>query len=202
MSEYEEQPVEGYEGGYEDEPAYDGPDISDAIAQLHAHHQAQQQPEEYESDLEPYVDDEQDAPEQQALEEFVSERVAEELAPIQQAHDQEWREREVRGLAEQYPALRDPAVADAVAGEVEALAQALDNPQIVGHPYFIRQAFLAQQAEQVAGQQPEPPPASKHQAVETGTGPSAPTPSVDPVEQAYLKAFAGGDVDDYGFPKS
>lgn len=199
-------PTDG--AGYESEAGYEEvgapPDLSDALSQLHAHLDARVD-RGVEQEGEPYDGDDEYEPEldeREAVGQLLDEAVRQRVAPVLESVEMDRREREIAGLAQQFPHLRDPDVLDAVTANLQALAETYEDPSIETDPRMVRMAYLALEAEQMANgqaqqQQPPPQPANGA-ALEHGAGPGMAPPQLSPEEQAYAQALSRPKLNRFG----
>jgi hypothetical protein len=128
------------------------------------------------------------------LDELISARVDQALAPHLIRQEESRREEQILALAEQFPRLREPEVLDAVDDRLQRLAAAYQDPSMLSDPGLIRDQYFAYEAQRRAA---EETPADEHPQsaakLETGAGPSGADaePDLDPQTLSYLDAIAG-----------
>lgn len=178
-----------------DIPSPPGGDVGEALAQLNERFDAFEQGGDEGFEEEPgYVDDEgygEPEPDTGALESFVDERMTNILDFHNEIRD---RSAGLERLAETYPELNTPEVANQVRNVLEAqgLLPGDGVPPTALNVEIIYKALAADRAA-AAEVHPEDLPASAGATLETGGGPGAATESEsDPVTAAYLGALRGG----------
>ena len=120
------------------------------------------------------------------LRELLAAEVDERVGPYLDHIEGQYREQQILQLAERYPQLREPETLDAIAQEVDAIADAYSIPGARTDPRLIERLLIAHLAEQAVANAPEQGQDGAH--LETGTGPGAPEPEVDAATQAWLAA--------------
>lgn len=124
--------------------------------------------------------------------ELLRQLVREEAQEIVQQRDMVYegqrREGSIRDLAKEHPRINEPEVLDAIAGRLEELG--LQPQGFPPDPRHVEMVYKAYEAEAAASDSSPAEAASDRGAtLETGAGPGAPPPDVDPQTQAWLDAI-------------
>lgn len=117
----------------------------------------------------PAADDEQQI--EQAFQEAIRERVADEVSPYLEQLELERREGALAQLAQKYPDLRKPEMLAAIQGRLSHAADRYGNPALLTDPGLVEQALLAERAVAAAANEtPAQEARAQGAAVETGAG--------------------------------
>lgn len=184
------------------------PDVSDALSQMNQSVEQRfdatggEEPYEpgdelggYEDELEPGYEPEGEVgqpADEDGLAHFIGEKVQEEVGYHREI-DRRWDG--ILELGEEFPELNSREIGGAVRDLLEQLGQIPGNG-IPPDPVHVELAYKALKADQIAANETSPEQVSQRPGatLETGAGPGAPEPEVDPVTQAYMKALGGADT--------
>ena len=127
------------------------------------------------------------------VEDLISERVNEAVAPVAAQLEYGRRVDKLHALAEKYPALRDPETIEEIGATAERIAEAYGIPGAESDPGLIEiitQAHAARTA--AAGETPAEAGGNQGATLETGAGPTGSgEPELDDQTRSYLDAIAG-----------